>query len=74
MLICNRYELGEEQVKELLTTYGALKSFHLVKDMQTGVSKGFCFFEYAEAGVTQDSIQGLNGIQIGDRTLTGQFI
>lgn len=64
------YELDDEQVKELLTTYGPLKSFHLVKDMQTAVSKGFCFYEYIDPSVTQEAIDGLNGIQIGDRTLT----
>lgn len=64
------YELSEDQVKELLTSYSPLKAFHLVKDQQTGVSKGFCFFEYADSNVTQDAITGLNGIALGDRTLT----
>eukprot|EP01083_Nonionella_stella_P066236 174225_1 len=64
------YELADDQVKELLTTYGPLKAFHMVKDTQTGMSKGFCFFEYQSGTVTEDAVTGLHGIQIGDRTLT----
>ena len=36
--------LTEEQVKELLTAFGPLKSFNLVKDPATGLSKGFLSF------------------------------
>lgn len=64
------YGLSENEVKDLLQAFGALKAFHLVKDKDTGVSKGFAFFEYADGSVTDEAIRGLNGIKIGDRTLT----
>jgi len=35
--------LNESQVMELLTSFGALKAFHLVKDGATGLSKGYAF-------------------------------
>merc|ERR1712087_329238 len=63
------YSLSEEQVKELLSTYGQLRAFFLAKDTATGLSKGYCFFMYEDVSVTDSAIQGLNGIKIGDRQL-----
>lgn len=39
-------EWSEEQVRELLTPFGPLRSFNLVMDKQTGKTKGYCFCEY----------------------------
>ncbi len=44
--------LNEAQVKELLTAFGPLKAFNLVKDSTTGNSKGYAFFEYLDSTVT----------------------
>lgn len=44
--------LNEVQVKELLTAFGPLKAFNLVKDSATSNSKGYAFFEYLDASVT----------------------
>ena len=41
-----------QQIKELLSTFGELKAFNLVKDSGTSFSKGYAFFEYVEHGVT----------------------
>ena len=38
--------LTDEQVKELLQTFGQLKSFSYVKDPATNLSKGYAFCEY----------------------------
>lgn len=62
--------LTDDEVKELLSAYGELKSFHLVRDQVTSVSKGFCFFEYKETDITDDAIEGLDGIEIGPKTLS----
>jgi len=58
------------EIKELLGVYGALKAFHLVKDKESGQSKGFCFFEYHDANQTDESVKGLNGLEIRGKTLT----
>lgn len=39
------------QVKELLTSFGPLKAFNLVKDSATGLSKGYAFCEYVDVNV-----------------------
>ena len=40
------------QVKELLASFGELRSFNLVKDSGTTFSKGYCFFEYVKQEIT----------------------
>ncbi|GHJ88275.1 hypothetical protein NliqN6_4677 [Naganishia liquefaciens] len=66
--------LGDEQVMELLKSFGELKSFNLVKEGagQTGASKGFAFCEYVDSSLTDMAIQGLNGFNLADRVLTVQ--
>ncbi|GAB4814250.1 hypothetical protein N2152v2_001296 [Parachlorella kessleri] len=64
------YYLTEEQCRELLGAFGAIKSFDLVKDRETGHSKGYGFCVYEDPRVTDIACQGLNGMRMGDRTLT----
>ena len=64
------YHLMEDQVKELLTVFGPLKSFHLVRDPGVPTSKGYGFCEYNDNITTQTAIAGLNGLAVGDKTLT----
>uniref|UniRef100_A0A674GKZ2 U2 small nuclear RNA auxiliary factor 2 n=1 Tax=Taeniopygia guttata TaxID=59729 RepID=A0A674GKZ2_TAEGU len=57
-----------DSVKELLTSFGPLKAFNLVKDSATGLSKGYAFCEYVDINVTDQAIAGLNGMQLGTRS------
>jgi len=43
-----------------------------VKDAQSGISKGFAFFEYAEVSVTDRACQALNGMKIGEKSILVQ--
>ncbi|XP_014664494.1 PREDICTED: splicing factor U2AF 50 kDa subunit-like isoform X2 [Priapulus caudatus] len=64
--------LSEDQVKELLSSFGQLRAFNLVKDSATSLSKGYAFCEYADALVTDQAVAGLNGMQLGDKKLIVQ--
>ncbi|KIM56285.1 hypothetical protein SCLCIDRAFT_1220435 [Scleroderma citrinum Foug A] len=64
--------LNEEQVQELLKSFGELKAFNLVRENGNGPSKGFAFFEYVDASVTDVAIQSLNGMELGDKYLVVQ--
>lgn len=64
--------LNEDQVKELLASFGELKAFNLVKDSATGLSKGYAFCEYVDMSITDVAIQGLNGMQLGEKKLIVQ--
>ncbi|XP_076960711.1 splicing factor U2af large subunit A-like isoform X2 [Bidens hawaiensis] len=64
------YYFTEAQVRELLETFGALRGFDLVKDRETGNSKGYAFCVYQDLSVTDIACAALNGIKMGDKTLT----
>ncbi|KAF9266914.1 hypothetical protein L218DRAFT_896143 [Marasmius fiardii PR-910] len=64
--------LNEENVMELLKSFGDLKAFNLVRENGNGPSKGFAFFEYVNEEVTDVAIQSLNGMELGDRYLVVQ--
>nr|XP_054597240.1 U2 small nuclear RNA auxiliary factor 2a [Nothobranchius furzeri] len=64
--------LNDDQVKELLTSFGPLKAFNLVKDSATGLSKGYAFCEYVGLWLSAQAIAGLNGMQLGDKKLLVQ--
>jgi len=63
------YNLKVQQVRELLETYGPLRGLWLSNDPVTGLSKGFAFAYYEDEKVTNAAIDGLNGLQIGDKRL-----
>ncbi|PAV65644.1 hypothetical protein WR25_12736 isoform A [Diploscapter pachys] len=64
--------LNEDQVKELLCSFGQLKAFNLAVDSQ-GNSKGFAYAEYLDTTLTDQAIAGLNGMQLGDKQLVVQL-
>ncbi|KAB5581069.1 hypothetical protein GE09DRAFT_1213499 [Coniochaeta sp. 2T2.1] len=61
--------LTDEQVLELLTSFGELKAFVLVKDRGTGESRGIAFCEYVDPAATDVAITGLNGMDLGEKRL-----
>ncbi|KAK2009595.1 hypothetical protein LZ32DRAFT_608244 [Colletotrichum eremochloae] len=64
--------LSEEQVSELLVSFGELKAFVLVRDKSTEESRGIAFCEYVDPSATDVAIQGLNGMDLGDKRLRVQ--
>lgn len=61
--------LEEEQVQELLQSFGELRAFVLAKDGSSGQSRGFAFCEYKDASVTNAAVDGLNGMELDKVTL-----
>ncbi|KAF9590542.1 hypothetical protein IFM89_035860 [Coptis chinensis] len=64
------YYFSETQIKELLESFGSLRGFDLVKDRDTGNSKGYGFCVYQDPAVTDIACAALNGLKMGDKTLT----
>ncbi|KAI0021514.1 hypothetical protein F4780DRAFT_737683 [Xylariomycetidae sp. FL0641] len=64
--------LTEEQVTELLVSFGELKALVLVKDNGTDESRGIAFCEFVDPAATDIAIAGLNGMVIGDKSLKVQ--
>lgn len=65
--------LGDEQVMELLKSFGDLKAFVLVKDNDHDESKGIAFCEYVDPSTTEIAVEGLNGMELGDKFLRVQL-
>ncbi|KAM1685443.1 hypothetical protein ACFXTN_033387 [Malus domestica] len=64
------YYFTEAQIRELLQSFGPLRGFDLVKDKDTGNSKGYGFCVYQDPTVTDIACGALNGLKMGDKTLT----
>ncbi|OBT55938.1 hypothetical protein VE04_03833 [Pseudogymnoascus sp. 24MN13] len=64
--------LTDEQVTELLVSFGELKAFVLAKDSTTEESRGIAFCEYVDAAATDIAVEGLNGMELGDKHLKVQ--
>ncbi|MCJ1287364.1 hypothetical protein MMC26_006713 [Xylographa opegraphella] len=64
--------LTDEQITQLLVTFGELKAFVLIKDRSTEESRGIAFCEYLDPAVTDIAVEGLNGMELGDKHLKVQ--
>ncbi|KAK2393510.1 hypothetical protein P8452_15493 [Trifolium repens] len=64
------YYFTEVQMRELLQAFGPLRNFDIVRDKDTGNSKGYGFCIYQDPAVTDIACASLNGLKMGDKTLT----
>lgn len=64
------YDVDNASLEAMFAGYGAVKSAEIVKDRDTGRSKGFGFVEMADDNAAQEAIRGLNDTQQGGRPLT----
>ena len=64
------YDVSEDDLRETFGTYGQVASVRIIKDRDTGRSKGFGFVEMPSAEEAQAAINALNGTQLKGRPLT----
>lgn len=64
------YEYSEERVREMVSTFAAVRSFNLVMDRTTGKSKGYAFCELVDEAKTDLVIQQLNSQKVENKLLT----
>lgn len=65
--------LTDDQVRELLNSFGELRSFVLVKDRGSEMSRGIAFCEYTDAANSTDlAVTSLNGMELGESHLKVQ--
>jgi RNA recognition motif-containing protein len=62
------FDATEDQLRQAFGQYGTVNSAVIVTDRESGRSRGFAFVEMADGA--DEAIAGLNGAQIGGRTLT----
>ena len=63
------YEVTDEELREAFARFGQVASANVIKDRQTGRSKGFGFVEMPTQAEAQAAIAGLNGTELKGRTL-----
>ena len=63
------YDMGDDALRETFASVGKVDSAQVVKDMQTGRSKGFGFVEMPNGAEAQAAIAKLNGTEVMGRKL-----
>ncbi len=63
------HDVTEEQLRDLFILYGELGTVKIVKDRDTGRSRGFAFVEMPDPSAAKAAIKGVNGTDLGGRTL-----
>ncbi|KAI9143985.1 hypothetical protein BKA69DRAFT_1020794, partial [Paraphysoderma sedebokerense] len=63
------FELTEGDLVCVFSQFGEILDINLVRDRETGKSKGFCFIKYEDQRSTILAVDNLNGIKISNRTI-----
>ncbi|PVU97214.1 hypothetical protein BB559_002113 [Furculomyces boomerangus] len=63
------YELTEGDIICVFSQYGEIVNINLVKDKETGKSKGFCFLQYEDQRSTVLAVDNFNGIKLVGRVI-----
>jgi RNA recognition motif-containing protein len=66
------YTTTEDELSQLFESYGVVESVRIITDRETGRSRGFGFVEMPNGTEARAAIAGLNGMALGERTLTVQ--
>jgi RNA recognition motif-containing protein len=64
------YDTTEEDLRTLFAQAGTVASVAVIRDRDTGRSKGFGFVEMGSQADAQNAITKFNSYRLGDRTLT----
>lgn len=64
------FQTTEQDLEATFAAYGQVERAQLVKDRETGKSRGFGFVEMTEDAAADRAIDALNGSQLDGRNLT----
>jgi RNA recognition motif-containing protein len=63
------YDSTDDSLKALFAQYGTVESAQVIKDRDSGMSKGFAFVEMAKPEEAQTAINALDGKDFEGRTI-----
>jgi RNA recognition motif-containing protein len=63
-------DVTEDQVRALFEPHGAVETVTIVRDRDTGRSRGFAFVEMTSDSEADTAITALNGTLLGERQLS----
>jgi len=64
------FAITEPELGHLLTSYGVVRSIHIMQDRETGRPRGFGFVDMPNDIAARAAMSGLQGAMLGGRTLT----
>lgn len=64
------YNTTDDELKELFERHAPIVSSVVIRDRETGMSKGFGFIEVEELNTAKELISKLNNTQFNDRNLS----
>ena len=63
------FDVTESGIRALFERYGAVARVNLVRDRETGRSRGFCFVEMSDFAQGEQAIRDLNGTELAGLAL-----
>jgi cold-inducible RNA-binding protein len=63
------YRIEEDSLRQMFTPYGTVESAKVIKDRQTGRSKGFGFVEMGSQAEADAAIKALNETAVDGRNM-----
>ncbi len=63
------YSVRDDELSNLFSEFGAVKSANVIMDRSSGQSKGFGFVEMDDGSEAEKAIQSLNGREVNGREL-----
>ena len=64
------YKIQDEDLKSIFQEYGTVESVKVIKDHETGRSRGFAFVEMPNDTEGEEAINQLNNAELDGKTLT----
>ena len=64
------YQATEQELRDTFEPHGEVEETYIVRDRDTGRSRGFAFVEMPTDDEAKAAIEDLNGKEVGGRTLT----
>jgi RNA recognition motif-containing protein len=64
------FSTTDDELRELFAAHGAVASANVVRDRESGRSKGFGFVEFENTEEGKAAEKALNGSEIGGRTIS----
>lgn len=64
------YDATEEDIQQAFAPFGEVASVNIIKDRETGRSRGFAFVEMPDSDEAKEAIEKVNLTEIAGRSVT----
>jgi RNA recognition motif-containing protein len=64
------FSVTEDELRAVFEEFGQVSSVNVIKDRETGRSRGFAFVEMPDDAEAKQAIESVNSTAIGDREVT----